>query len=814
MECPKCGRSVEVGAFICPGCDYILDASFLGDDITDDEREKRPAARAASRSFGKPRSDGQSASLPADSNQPDFGEDAMILGDVGDAAGEVSSFQTKDAGVSNREATQARFYIGGAVAQLMNPDAIPEMAPGQQQSMRMTPFERHVLGFVNGKRSVGRIQKKAAMEETEFKTALALLADKGFIKLKGYKKPKQSFEDTAPPKKSSSSSSSKNSGPVPPTRAPLEGERTMVASMEHIEALANLALPSKQRSREAASELAGREDFEAASGFRSARPTQQLTSTTAPSLSSEKKQRPPSRPPSRATPMVDQLADTPVEPRAVSRLPGSPLPGSPLAAAAKDDAADNNTRGRFASLQADEVGDPNVGAVDDAWAKADNASSVFADSGSVARPPRAPSLADEPAEEELPPEVLEADGFDDGEALTRGRQSLASKLKDPTGMGDSLLPAGQAEAGAPVNEAADEEIIVEEPDDADDAAASFDDDEDSLGPPRRIHDELTGPLPPTAVVEEEEEDDDDDEDSAGVLVDEPAAPTGVMPASRPMTLPSDALMPLPEIPPPPVFVLDVKPVAAPKIEPPKPLLPLPGQALQSPPPMTPMPPMPPMPPKPMALPGQALVAAGAPAPTSSGPPRPPTVARISAASSVPFELRKKAERIYEQALKDQAEGRTASALMNAKLATNFDPSVPAYKELFDSLGAAPKAKPKGPQARELVLFEQASEAEGRGDYERAAKLLEEAIGVNPKAAALYNRLGVVLSIRLKRHDEALAHLKRAIELEPGSIVYMNNFSKVTGLLESVLEKDPKARKGKKGDDENKVAIKKMRPLKF
>ena len=59
--------------------------------------------------------------------------------------------------------------------------------------------------------------------------------------------------------------------------------------------------------------------------------------------------------------------------------------------------------------------------------------------------------------------------------------------------------------------------------------------------------------------------------------------------------------------------------------------------------------------------------------------------------------------------------------------------------------------------------------------------------MNPKAAALYNRLGVVLAIRLKRHDEALVHLRKAIELEPGSIVYMNNFSKVTGMLESALE---------------------------
>jgi len=185
---------------------------------------------------------------------------------------------------------------------------------------------------------------------------------------------------------------------------------------------------------------------------------------------------------------------------------------------------------------------------------------------------------------------------------------------------------------------------------------------------------------------------------------------------------------------------------------------------------------------------------------------------VSATSSVPFELRKKAERIYEQALKDQAEGRLSSALMNAKLAMNFDSSVEAYGELFEALNKE-KAQPKGPRPQELVLFEQASEAEGKGEYDKAARLLGQAIIINPRAAALFNRLGVVLSIRLKRHDEALAHLKRAIELEPGSIVYMNNFSKVTGLLESVIEKGPqKKKKGPQADE--KVAIKKMRPKMF
>ena len=84
--------------------------------------------------------------------------------------------------------------------------------------------------------------------------------------------------------------------------------------------------------------------------------------------------------------------------------------------------------------------------------------------------------------------------------------------------------------------------------------------------------------------------------------------------------------------------------------------------------------------------------------------------------------------------------------------------------------------------------------------------------MNPRAAALYNRIGVVLSVRLQRHDEALAHLKKAVELEPGSMVYMNNFSKVAASMESVLEKNPD--RGKKGTGDEKIAIKKMRPPKF
>src|SRR3954451_24999627 len=132
MRCPKCGRDVRAGAFICPGCEFIIDTSFLGDDITDDEAGVRVPGIQQTKSG-------------------EFGEDAIILGDGG---GEYSDFSSKDAGGLTREVTQARFYIGGSTAALLHPDAVPEVSPSAVQgSLRMSPFERHVLGFINGKRS-------------------------------------------------------------------------------------------------------------------------------------------------------------------------------------------------------------------------------------------------------------------------------------------------------------------------------------------------------------------------------------------------------------------------------------------------------------------------------------------------------------------------------------------------------------------------------------------------------------------------------------------------------------------------------------
>jgi len=839
IECPKCGRAVEAEAFICPGCDFILDASFLGDDITDDERDKRPSE--------KPKK--AAANVAA---RVDFGEDAMILGNVDDQ--EVSSFNSRDAGVHQREVTQARFYIGGAIAQLMQPDAIPEAAGGLQgASIRMTPFERHVLTFVNGKRSIARIQKKSAMDESEFKTALAMLADKGFIKLRGYKKPKAGSSSGLGSQISQvvARAGTNVSGPV--KRAEPEPERTVVASMEHIEAQARAEQAAK--AKKAATLARSPHSLVEEEPRRSAPVAEAASHPDTPVV------------PRAQDPAPTRVAADPRAQRVVGPKTAGPTVTAPNATAPGADALPAQSR-RFASLKADlpesdgesaparvppiddEV-DPLKAAASAAWDAAANQSSVFADSG----PSEAAPANKGPAQSPLPaPDVDdEANGFDYN-APTGG----FSALKDPTGIGDSLMSGDEAGAdGAPIDD--DDEDDAEADDDRrDDDGADEDEPEEqppyaaddgdeprsfasaeqipsvedtaALGQARRIHEEVTAPPRPvprplSLVVLV-------DPDAQGDDADEVDAPTRQLPAARPMTLPSEALSPVVVEPPAPV----APPAApAPAVVAP-PMIALPGQGIapaarvQAPVVSAPMSPAAPAPAAPapaapapaapapapapqMGLPGQVLgKVAIASVPASAVKPAAPT--RVSAASQVPFELRKKAEKIYEQALRDQAEGRLSSAMMNAKLATNFDPTVDAYRELFEQLSKKGPAQKAGPRPQELVLFEQANEAEGRGEYPKAVTLLEQAIAINPKAAALHNKIGVLLSIRLKRHNEALAHLKQAIELEPGSIVYMNNFSKVTGLLESMIQKDPKREK-KRGDakGDEKVSVK-VRPRKF
>lgn len=203
MHCPKCGREADESAVICAGCDFILDASFLGDDIMDAEADRRVRRKSASKQSASKQSDAkQSASkqsaIPSKGakrkrkpprektrvapEDESWAADALILGDLDDD--DVASFQANDTGLARREVTMARMYVGGSLQALLMPDAVLEVAPDVAlDTVRLTPFERHVLELVNGKRPVSCLKEKAQLKDEDFQTALALLADKGFLRL-------------------------------------------------------------------------------------------------------------------------------------------------------------------------------------------------------------------------------------------------------------------------------------------------------------------------------------------------------------------------------------------------------------------------------------------------------------------------------------------------------------------------------------------------------------------------------------------------------------------------------------------------------
>lgn len=697
MPCPKCGRAVEARAFICPGCEYILDTSFLGEDITDDERDQR------------------SPRLPPPP-QVNFGEDAIILGD---GQGHYSDFSSKDAGMT-REVTLARCYIGGSAAAILHVDCVPEIAPGVTEgSLRMSPFERHVLAFINGKRSIGRLQKKSAIEESDFKTAVAMLADKGIIRQRTTKKKRPA----------SSLSSLVAHSEVSQVALPPPWDRTVVADVNA------LSVAHARQSANSEAVVAALLDAAALPGVR------------APGFSGT------SAPTSAGKPNAQTL-------------------GVALMA--------------FSSLVVPEVAERERALADD-WGVGENTSncsSVFARAAPAPSKPmgKTESLTarSESGRTVIPPSGEDAiltrlryssgsiglasdmDADDQPESITGGDvEDMAAALRDPTGLDD----ISGAEQGG-------EAIRADAVSGGDAVYIPFDGGNDAP-----IDDSVTAALPARPYIDDPSPGlvaaaaDDVDKDQLGS--DDGGQAIEVELRTAQLSLSSAHTAPLPAhelLPARSALAESRKDVLAP------------------------------MPPPPLVL---APVAKAA------------RVPRMSAGSTAAFAQARKAEKIFEQALKDFAEGRVSSAHMNGKLAAMYDPSVETYRAFIaelDGLGRSVKLDPSKP--KELTLFQQAGAAEGRGDYEQAVRLFEQAVSMNPKAAALRNRLGVVMSIRLKRHVEALEQLRIAIELEPGNIVYMNNFSKVTALLESQLQREPEAKRGKLGKQGEKIDIKKIRPKMF
>jgi hypothetical protein len=143
----------------------------------------------------------------------------------------------------------------------------------------------------------------------------------------------------------------------------------------------------------------------------------------------------------------------------------------------------------------------------------------------------------------------------------------------------------------------------------------------------------------------------------------------------------------------------------------------------------------------------------------------------------------KAQKLYEEALKDKAEGNLLSARMNMKLALTFDPQNSLYEEAFEELqkmGNVGNASTTNMKNRARELYDLATQKEEIGDVDEAIALLEKAIK-EAKEPAFYNRLGVILAT--KKHEFARAQqlIELAIDMAPNNTTYQHNLGKVLSM---------------------------------
>jgi hypothetical protein len=143
----------------------------------------------------------------------------------------------------------------------------------------------------------------------------------------------------------------------------------------------------------------------------------------------------------------------------------------------------------------------------------------------------------------------------------------------------------------------------------------------------------------------------------------------------------------------------------------------------------------------------------------------------------------KAQKLYEEALKEKAEGNLLSARMNMKLALTFDPSNDHFKTAFEELqkmGPVENASLTATKSRARELYDLATQKEEMGDVDEAIALLEKALHER-KEPAFYNRLGVILATKKREFHRAQQLIETAIELSPGNATYQHNLGKVLSM---------------------------------
>lgn len=164
MKCPKCGNvSVQI-VWVCARCDYILDASFLGDDILDESSRRNRTSDVFAQ-----------------------GADAVILGRIGDD--EVQSLHSAYSGnlVQSEtgpvdEPSASQVFIGADLHAFFEPNAVLRHTPdaGVRRTV-LSPMEAAVFELVDGTKTVAMLHAETGLDDADLRIALALLGEKQMI---------------------------------------------------------------------------------------------------------------------------------------------------------------------------------------------------------------------------------------------------------------------------------------------------------------------------------------------------------------------------------------------------------------------------------------------------------------------------------------------------------------------------------------------------------------------------------------------------------------------------------------------------------
>ncbi len=170
MKCQKCGSRNEDGAWVCRTCEYILDSSFLGNDILNERTRDGVVDESASE----------------ESPLHDFGDDALILGRLGD--GEVEEFVTDRTGgflpknSEEKKKAPRSVYLTGEVRMLLVPDVILRHTPDAAERREvLSPDEIVLFDLIDGERTLAELQEDSAFSDNDLCVTVAMLHDKALV---------------------------------------------------------------------------------------------------------------------------------------------------------------------------------------------------------------------------------------------------------------------------------------------------------------------------------------------------------------------------------------------------------------------------------------------------------------------------------------------------------------------------------------------------------------------------------------------------------------------------------------------------------